>query len=224
MQATGALLAPYLQKLAGFAPQDAGWAMAPRGVGIMLSMFVASRLGMRIDQRKLMACGLTLLGVVLYDMSTWTPAVSAQHMAVVMLLQGVSVGFVFNPMTVMAYTTLPAHLRGEATAVQALARNIGAAIGISVMSFTLSRAFQTNHEEISAGITPFNRTLQGEDAVGHLLDPATRAGAALLDQMITYQAQIIAYNNDFRLMTFVVLPPLLLLLLMRRHARVEKRP
>ena len=30
MQATGALLAPYLQKLAGFAPQDAGWAMAPR--------------------------------------------------------------------------------------------------------------------------------------------------------------------------------------------------
>ncbi len=221
MQATGALLAPYLQKLAGFAPQDAGWAMAPRGVGIMFSMFVASRLGMRIDQRKLMACGLTLLGVVLYDMSTWTPAVSAGHMAAVMMLQGVSVGFVFNPMTVMAYTTLPAHLRGEATAVQALARNIGAAIGISVMSFTLSRAFQTNHEQISAGITPFNRTLQGEDAVGHLLDPGTRAGAMLLDQMITYQAQIISYNNDFRLMTFVVLPPLLLLLLMRRHA---KRP
>jgi DHA2 family multidrug resistance protein len=132
MQATGALLAPYLQKLAGFAPQDAGWAMAPRGVGIMFSMFVASRLGMRIDQRKLMACGLTLLGVVLYDMSTWTPAVSAGHMAAVMMLQGVSVGFVFNPMTVMAYTTLPAHLRGEATAVQSLARNIGAAIGIGV--------------------------------------------------------------------------------------------
>ena len=89
------------------------------------------------------------------------------------------------------------------------------------MSFTLSRALQANHEQISAGITPFNRTLQGEDTVGHLLDPGTRAGAMLLDQMITYQAQIISYNNDFRLMTFVVLPPLLLLLLMRRHA---KRP
>ena len=38
--------------------------------------------------------------------------------------------------------------------------------------------------------------------------------------MINQQAQIIAYNNDFHLMSFVVIPPLLLLLLMRRHQRV----
>lgn len=222
MQATGALLAPYLQKLAGFAAQDAGWAMAPRGVGIMISMFAASRLGMRVDQRKLMAIGLSMLGVVLYDMSTWTPAVDSHRMALVMLVQGISVGFVFNPMTVMAYTTLPAHFRGEATAMQSLARNIGAAIGISVMTFTLTRAFQTNHEAISTGITPFNRVLQGHDQVGHFLGPVTRGGAALLDQMITYQAQIVSYNNDFRLMMLVVVPPLLLLLLMRRHARPDR--
>jgi hypothetical protein len=41
----------------------------------------------------------------------------------------------------------------------------------------------------------------------------------LLDQMVTHQAQIIAYNNDFRLMMLTVVPPLLLLLLMRRHDR-----
>ena len=222
MQATGALLAPYLQKLAGFAAQDAGWAMAPRGVGIMISMFVASRLGMRVDQRKIMAVGLIILGFVLYDMSTWTPAVDAQRMAIVMLVQGISVGLVFNPMTVMAYTTLPSQFRGEATAVQSLARNIGAAIGISVMTFTLTRAFQTNHAAISAGITPFDRVLQGHDHVAQMLDPAHRSGAMLLEQMISYQAQIIAYNNDFRLMMLVVLPPLLLLLLMRRHARPER--
>ena len=52
-----------------------------------------------------------------------------------------------------------------------------------------------------------------------MLDPATRHGAALLDQMVTQQAQIIAYNNDFRMMTLTVVPPLLLLLLMRRHDR-----
>ena len=44
-----------------------------------------------------------------------------------------------------------------------------------------------------------------------MLDPATRHGAALLDQMINQQAQIIAYNNDFRLMTLTMVPPLLLL-------------
>jgi hypothetical protein len=41
----------------------------------------------------------------------------------------------------------------------------------------------------------------------------------LLDQMIDHQARIIAYNNDYRLMTLTIVPPLLLLGFMRRHAR-----
>ena len=52
--------------------------------------------------------------------------------------------------------------------------------------------------------------------MSHLLDPTTRHGAALLNRMIDHQAQIIAFNDDFRMMCFVVIPPLLLLLLMRR--------
>ena len=124
-----------------------------------------------------------------------------------------------NPMTVMAYTTLSPQLRGEGTSMQSLARNIGSAIGISVTSFSLTRGVQTTHADIAAGITPFDRVLQGNDTVSHMLDPATRHGAALLDRMITHQAQIIAYSNDFRLMMLTIVPPLLLLFLMRKHAR-----
>jgi DHA2 family multidrug resistance protein len=140
-------------------------------------------------------------------------------MWIVMILQGFSVGLVFNPMTVMAYTTLSPQLRGEGTAMQSLARNIGSAIGISVTSFSLTRGIQTTHADIAAGITPFDRVLQGNDTVQHMLNPATRHGAMLLDQMITHQAEIIAYNNDFRLMMLTIVPPMLLLLVMRRHAR-----
>jgi MFS transporter, DHA2 family, multidrug resistance protein len=55
--------------------------------------------------------------------------------------------------------------------------------------------------------------------VSRLLDPATRHGAMLLDQMIDHQAKIIAYNNDYRLMMLTIVPPLLLLVFMRRHQR-----
>ena len=219
MLATAALLAPYLQNLAGYPVYTAGWAMAPRGIGTIASMFLASRLGMRVDQRKIMAVGLLVMGWALWVMSTWTPDVTEYEMMFAMAVQGFAIGLVFNPMTVMAYTTLSPQLRGEGTSVQSLARNIGSAIGISVTSFTLTRSVQTTHADIAAGITPFDRALQGNDAVSHMLNPATRHGAALLDQMITHQAQIIAYNNDFRLMTLTVIPPLLLLLVMRRHAR-----
>jgi DHA2 family multidrug resistance protein len=219
MLATSALLAPYLQNLAGYPVYTAGVALAPRSIGTMASMFLAARLGMRVDQRKIMAIGLLILAWALYTMSTWTPDITEGEMMATMIIQGFSVGLVFNPISVMAYATLPPSLRGEGTSVQSLARNIGSAIGISVTSFSLTRGIQTTHADIAAGITPFDRVLQGNDSVSHLLNPLTRHGAAMLDQMVTHQAQIIAYNNDFRLMMLTIIPPLLLLFLMRRHAR-----
>ena len=114
MLASSALLAPYLQNLAGYPVYTAGWAMAPRGIGTMASMWLASRLGMAVDQRKIMAVGLVILAWALYVMSTWTPDVTEQQMWLAMIVQGFSMGLVFNPMTVMAYTTLSTQLRGEA--------------------------------------------------------------------------------------------------------------
>ena len=78
MLATAALLAPYLQNLAGYPVYTAGWVMAPRGIGIIASMFLAARMGMRVDQRKIMAVGLLSLGWVLYTMSTLDARTSPQ--------------------------------------------------------------------------------------------------------------------------------------------------
>ena len=117
----------------------------------MASMWLASRLGMAVDQRKIMAVGLVILAWALWVMSTWTPDVTEHQMWVVMIVQGFSIGLVFNPMTVMAYTTLSTSLRGEGTAMQSLARNIGSAIGISVTSFTLTRSTQVKHADIAGG-------------------------------------------------------------------------
>jgi DHA2 family multidrug resistance protein len=219
MLASGVLLAPYLQNLAGYPVDTAGWAMAPRGIGTMASMFLAARMGMLVDQRKIMAAGLLVLGVALFQMSTWTPDVPMAEMMLTLVLQGFAMGLVFNPLSVMAYTTLTPQLRGEGTAMQSLSRNIGSAIGVSVTSFTLTRGVQATHADIASGITPFDRTLQMGDEASRLLNPATRHGAALLDQMIDHQARIIAYNNDYRLMMLTIVPPLLLLGFMRRHAR-----
>jgi DHA2 family multidrug resistance protein len=224
MLASSALMAPYLESLAGYPVEAAGWSMAPRGVGTMIGMQLASRVSNLIDERKVMAFGLMVLGGALYSMSDWTPDVSQSRMMVTLLLQGFGIGFVFNPMTVMAFTTLPSALRGYATSLQALCRNIGQAVGVSVTSLLLVRGAQTSHADIAAGITPFDRVLQAGDAASRMLNPATRHGVAMLNEMVSQQAQIIAYNSDFRIMSLVVVPPLLLLLVMRRHQRPPAAP
>jgi DHA2 family multidrug resistance protein len=215
LMASSALLAPFLQNLAGYPVATAGLAMAPRGGGTMVAMLLASRLAGRIDPRAMMAFGLLVLGWTLHGMSEWTPDISERQMVTSLVIQGFGMGFIFNPMTVMAFATLPPVLRGDAAAMQNLSRNIGAAIGVSVTSFMLARNAQVSHADLAAGITPFNRVLQQGDAMSRLLDPATTRGAEMLSAMIDRQAQIIAYANDYRMLSFVVIPPLLLLMVMR---------
>jgi DHA2 family multidrug resistance protein len=223
MLATSALLAPYLQNLAGYPVYTAGLSLSPRSFGTVASMFLAARLSKWIDQRKIMAVGLVVLGWALHAMSSWTPDVTEAQMIVTLIIQGFSIGLVFNPLAVIAFSTLPSALRGDGTALQALARNIGSAIGISVTSFTLERSAQAMHADIAAGITPFNRLLQHSGAVAQYYDPLVTRGAALLNQEITRQSEIIAYNNDFHMMAFIVVPPLLLILLMRRTGAAGPR-
>ena len=157
-------------------------AKVARGLGTMVSMQVASRLSKHYDQRKIMAAGLLLLGWTFHSMSLWTPDVSQHTMLLTLLLQGCALGLIFNPMTVMAFATLPVNLRGDATALQALSRNLGAAIGISVLSFMLTRNTQISHADIAAYVTPFNRMLQ-DQVVAQYWNPATGLGAQVLDQV-----------------------------------------
>jgi DHA2 family multidrug resistance protein len=218
--ATSALLAPYLQNLADFPVKTAGLAMAPRGIGTMVAMMIAGRLGARIDQRKLMAVGLLMLSWSLYDMSRWTPDVSQHRLIATILVQGFAMGIVFNPLSVVAFTTLAATLRGDGAALLSLFRNIGAAVGVSVTSFSLAQLTQVSHADLAAHITPFNRLLQS-GAAAHYLDPTTVPGAALLDASIHREALIIAYNDDYRLMMVATLAPLLPLM---RRAPAVPRP
>ncbi len=217
--ASSALLAPWLQVLGGYPVATAGLLMAPRGIGTMGAMLVAGRLSNRMDPRLLMGGGVMVLIWSLWRMTGWTPAVSQSEIIWNTVLQGIGLGFVFIPLNVVAFATLDPPLRTQATALLSLLRNVGSAIGISVTETLLTQNTQIEHSVLSVFASPLNRALQATPQIAHMLSPATPYGAANLDQMITTQAQVIAYNDDFFLMMLMAIPVLGLLFLMRRPAR-----
>jgi DHA2 family multidrug resistance protein len=163
-----------------------------------------------------MFVGVLLLVASMWDMTTWTPAVSQIHIITAIIVQGAGLGFVFTPLQVVAFATLPVARRTDGTSLLSLFRNVGSAVGVSVTSALLTRNVQVEHSVLAGGIDPFNRALQTGGAVTAQLDPATGHGAALLDQMINQQSLIISYIDDFKLMMLTTAPTALLLLLMRR--------
>ena len=216
------VMTPWLEVLSSYPVATAGLVMAPRGLGNLCSIMIAGRLATRIDPRYLVATGMLLMCTSFWRMTGWTPDVSQREIITAIIIQGAGLGLVFTPLQLLAFTTLSPELRTEGASLFSLSRNIGAAVGVSITSSLLSRNAQALHEMIGASVTPFNRALQALAPSTHLMDPSTHPGAALLDQAVNRQAQIIAYSDNYVLMIFATLPALLLLLLMRNPRRVVR--
>jgi len=213
--ASSALLPPYLQNLGGYSVFDTGMLMAPRGVGTMLAMVFAGRLSMRLDPRLLMTGGTVLLLWSLWDMAAWTPQIDATRLIVVTFFQGVGMGFVFVPMNLTAFATLPGYLRTDGSALTNLVRNIGSAVGVSVTTSVLSSSAQVMHSQLAGFASPFNRAL-GINLPGVMMNPQMPFGLANLNRLIEYRAQTIAFSNDFLFMFYIGIPALGTIWLMRR--------
>jgi DHA2 family multidrug resistance protein len=212
-----ALQPPYLQNLMDYPIVTAGLVMGPRGIGTMGAMMMVGRLVGRVDTRVLLATGLGLTAWSFYAMTGWTPDVSQMTIIDVGIIQGIGLGFLFVPLSVVTLSTLPPERRTEGTALFTLTRNIGSSVGISVVSSLLTQNTQVNHANIAQYVTPVNRAFENP-MVAQFWNPIAAAGRAALDGVITRQAQIIAYIDDYKLLMFATLAVIPLLIVFKKVA------
>jgi DHA2 family multidrug resistance protein len=206
-----ALLPTYLQGLMNYPIVDAGLVMAPQGAGTMLSMMIVGRLVGRADTRLLLAIGLGLTAWSFYLVTGWTPDVSQITIMSTGVILGAGLGFLFVPLSVVTLSTLAPEQRTQGTGIYTLLRNIGSSVGIAVVNGLLTRNTQVNHAEIVQHVTAVNRIFD-DPIIAQFWSPLTAGGRAALDAMITRQAQIIAYIDDYKLLmiaTLVAIPLLI---------------
>jgi DHA2 family multidrug resistance protein len=206
-----ALITPYLQNLMNYPIVTAGLVLGPRGIGTMGAMMIVGQLVGRVDTRLLLAIGLGLTAWSFYDMTGWTPDVSQMMIIRNGVVQGAGLGFLFVPLSTVTLATLPPEQRTEGAGLFNLSRNIGSSVGISVVTSLLTQNIQANHADIVQHVTAVNRAFENP-AIAQFWNPTTDAGRAALDAMITRQAEIIAYIDDFKLLmiaTLLVIPLLI---------------
>jgi DHA2 family multidrug resistance protein len=201
---TMALVTPFMQKLLDYPIQTAGFLLGSRGIGTLLTMMVAPRLMRLFETRWLILAGLLLTGGTLRAMTGFSLDTSQETIVVISVIQGVGLGLLFVPITTAAFLTLPGHLRTGGTAILTLVRNIGSSIGISMVIANLTSKTTGMHAHLVEHVTPFNNALQMPDARA-VFDLTTDSGRALLDAIVTRQATLIAYLNDYKLLMVLTL-------------------
>jgi len=215
------LLPTMMQSLMNYPVFTTGLVTMPRGVGTMIAMFLVARLVGRIDIRLIIVTGFALNAFALWQMTGFSLYMGMGPIITTGLLQGFGLGFVFTPLSIVTFSTLPRQLLTQGTAIFSLMRNIGSSVGIAIVVALLAENTQIVHSQLIEHLRPDNPLAQAP----YLAAPyslTTPAGVAALNAEATRQAAMVAYIDDFKLMMVIVIAGLPLLLLLRRPRAVIK--
>ena len=211
--ATLALL-PAFMSLMGYSVLDVGILIAPRGVGTFIAMVIIGKLINKVDPRLLVLLGLILTVIALYKMSEFTTFVPQNMMIITGIINGLGLGFIFVPLSAVAFSTLPHKNRVEATSFFSLVRNIGSSIGVSIVTTLLIRNTQINHAYLSESITS-SKFWMMKHYLPQFIQQNDSIVYSILNKNMNLQAMTIGYIDNFKIMMICVIVSAPLILLLR---------
>jgi EmrB/QacA subfamily drug resistance transporter len=122
----------YMQTFRGWSPIQAGAALLPWTVMIVIFAPIAGKLSDRVGSRWLMAAGMTVVSVCCLLLSTVTLHSTFWHMLPAFILGGLGMSFVMTPMSAAAMGAAPVDKAGVASGVLNTFRQVGVALGIAI--------------------------------------------------------------------------------------------
>ncbi len=219
-----ALLPIYLQTLMGYSATLSGKVISPGGIAIIIMMPVVGRLVAKVDPRWLVAFGMAVSSVGLFQMAGFNLYIDYRTAVIARIVQSIGLAFLFIPINYTAFAAIPKEKTNYATGLVNLARNIGGSSGIALATTMLFRRSQFHQQTLVSHLTPldlpYQATLQGltqtlmqrgADAVS----AATQAQATLYG-ILQRQATMLAFVDVFWLLAVVFLAVSPLVFLMKR--------
>lgn len=202
------LMPSFLEHIRGYSIDTVGLLQSPRGVGILLALFISGLIAGKIDPRILIAFGLLCVGVSNAAMSQWNVNVPAWPIIWTGFIQGIGAGIILVPVQMCAFSLLAPNKRNEGTAVFNLVRTMFSSIGVSVTLAVFVYVGAIGRAELVAHITPFNQALQYSNPSGNYSTDSGQ-GLAVIGLEIDRQAAMLGYNASFLLLAigaFVAMP------------------
>ncbi len=132
----GLLLVPtYYQLVRGELPVDAGWLMAPQGVGAMITMPIAGALIDRFPVGRIVPFGLLLITGGMFALTRVTADTPYWgYLIPVLFVMGLGMGATMMPIMTSALKTLTAHQVARGSTLINITQQIASSIGVAVIS------------------------------------------------------------------------------------------
>ncbi len=205
------LVSSLLQQQMGYPVVIAGIISAPRGLGTMVSMLLVGSIIRYVDQRPLLCIGLVLSAAGMYPLATMSLDASFNSVLASGIIHGFASGFIFVPLSMVVFSTLKPSERNEGSAMFALTRNVGAAVGISFLQSMNLRNTARVQSRLAEVFFPRNPIVAMRAPDFDAGDPVS---VAAMTAQIARHASMVAYVDCFWLLmvaTLIMIPFVLLI-------------
>jgi MFS transporter, DHA2 family, multidrug resistance protein len=212
------LLPAFTQSLMGYRATEAGEAIAPGGLLLMLMFPLMGKLVGKVDLRLLIATGVLCSAAALWWMTNFYLQASFATIALGRVLQAFGLAFLFLPINTLGFRDVPPDRTNYASALINLARNFGGSVGISFASTLVTRRSQFHQSRLVEHLQSLNPSLT--DLTRQLTQLTHAAGnsisvVARTYQAATQQAMLLSYLDSFKAFGWIFLGLLPLLIFVK---------
>ena len=205
LYATTYLLPIFLQDSQGYTAYETGMSLLPSALLSAVSFIVAGPLSQKADARALLAVGVVSFAVGCYGLSHLTAQTGTGDVFWPLMGRGLSLGFLFIPMTVASLGSLKPSEIGEGSGFINLTRQLGGSVGIAAFSTLLTRRQDFHRasltEHLNHGNPIVQSWLQGAQANltahGYSATAAVSGALGQLNGLVAQQAAILSFNDAF---------------------------
>jgi MFS transporter, DHA2 family, multidrug resistance protein len=200
------LMPQFLQTLLGYTSELAGLALSAGGLVLLFEMPVIGKLTTKVQARRLIAFGWLALSIAMYY-STKRIDLQISFAAATWLriTQVIGLGFLFVPITLVAYVGISPEKNNAVAGIVNFMRNMGSSVGTSLVTTLIARRSQFHQarliEYTRAGNPNFQNSVNGlAQRLAHsgMSAPDAQMGAyARIYQSIQGQAGSLAYIDTF---------------------------
>ena len=196
------LLPQFTQILMGWSAQDAGMALSPGGIAVILCMPLVGVLVGKVDARYLIAFGFSLSSVALYHMArTMHPGMDFSTAVWLRIFQASGLAFLFVPINSVVFNGVPPEKNNAVSGIVNLSRNMGGDIGIAMVTTLIARRSQVHQANLTAHVSMGDHNLAARLAgvtaslqhAGLASAQAARAAYAVVYRQVLQQSATLAY-------------------------------
>lgn len=220
LYASIAILPQFLQSMMGYTAFLSGMSMMPRGLGSLTAMLICAVIADKVDKRKMVVAGLILIGSAGLVFGFLNLQIATVNIMIPNYMMGMGMGLSMIPIINLSLETLSNQQMTNASGLQNLFKNIGGAIGTSLVATMLTRFAQMHQYMMVGKLSELNPvyTERIQSTAGALSQYTSIDVAHHMAQYVQYgtlikQSTLWAFMDSFRifgLLCFALIPLLLL--------------